>query len=246
MTHQSLRAAIGLLVALSVATTAPRAGGIPVIDVASIAQAVLLVNGQAKELVQLIDQVKTAKLQLTEAKNTLTSLTGSRQMSGLANMTGMRQSLPAGFMTATESIRTLGAAAASKDARAIYNAVKRYGCDQQFVGGGAEMVEMRRLCEVNAYAAPNTLVLVEESVKRSEQRSQLLLQMLKSVDTTDSKAAFDLQNRIQLESAMLQNEKVLLDMALQAQRAQRELVTQQIKEEGLRRITTRKDFDPFR
>lgn len=232
--------------ALICVTATPHAGGIPVIDVASITQAVLLVSGQAKELAQLIEQVKTAKSQLTEAQRTLTSLTGTRQMSALANMTGMRQLLPPEFMTATESIRTLGAAAASKDAKAIYATVKRFGCDQQFVGAGAESADMRRLCEVNAYAAPNTLVLVEQAVKRSELRSQSLLAMLKSIDTADSKAAFDLQNRIQLESAMLQNEKMLLDVALHAQRAQRELVAQQIKEEGLKRLSTRKDFDPFK
>ena len=42
-----------------------RAGGIPTIDTASIAQTILLVQGQAKQLTQLVMQVETAKKQLT-------------------------------------------------------------------------------------------------------------------------------------------------------------------------------------
>lgn len=216
--------------------------GIPVVDVAHIAQTVLIYQQHVKELAQLIEQVKTAKNQLEEAKKTLSSITGARGMANLVNMTGIRQALPAGFMTTVDSIRSLGAAGASKDARAIYDSIKRFGCDQQHKIDG----DMRRLCEVQAYSAPTTLSMLQDSVKRSETRSAKLGDLLRSIDTGDAKAAMDLQNRIQVEVAMLANEKMLMDMALQSQKAQQELVSQQLKEIGEKNLTSKKGFNPYK
>ena len=227
---KKLRISIALAFCLSLEANA---GGIPVIDAASIAQAILVVQGQAKQLVQLIDQVKTAKSQLVEAKATLASLTGGRGMSQLADMTGVRQMLPPGFMEAASSLQQLGASGASPSAKSIYNAIKQFGCDEQFTTDAA----MRKLCEANAYAAPTTLSLVRDSVQRSQGRAEKLKQMLASVDTSDAKAAADLQNRIQLESAMLQNEHTMMQMALQSQQLQQQLVAQQMKERSLKQLT---------
>ncbi|WP_082848052.1 type IV secretion system protein [Delftia sp. GW456-R20] len=231
------------VIALSlVVVQAPRAGGIPVIDTASIAQTILVVKAHAKDLQQLIEQVKTAKNQLVQAKATLQSLTGSRGMSTLLDMTGIRQALPPELLKTADAIRSLGAAAASKDAKRIYDAISRHGCDLQFPTN----VEMRKLCEADAYSSPTTLSMVQDSVKRSEQRATKLQQMLSSIDTTDAKAAADLTNRIQAETAMLQNEKMLMDMALQNQQLQKDLVAQQIKELGQKALTSKAGFDPFK
>ena len=240
--NRSIAAATALCALIS----GPRASGIPVVDVASIAQTILVVVGQAKELMQMMEQVKTAKNQLTEAKNTLASLTGGRAMSALVNMNGIRQELPAGFMEAATAISSLGAAGASMDAQAIYNSVKKYGCDQRFVAADQQTVQLRKLCEAEAFSAPTTMAMMEQSVKRSQQRALSLQQLLSNVDTKDAKAAADLQNRVQVESAMLANEKMLVDLALRNQEAQQKLVAMQIKEEGLKRLSTYKPFDPFK
>ena len=208
-------------------------GGIPVIDASQIAQTILIVKAHAKDLAQLVEQVKTAKSQLVEAKATLASLRGGRGMSQLADMTSVRQKLPPGFMEAASALQQLGASGASPSAKVIYNSIKQFGCDEQFTTDAA----MRRLCEANAYAAPTTLSLVQDSVQRSQGRADKLQQMLASIDTNDVKAAADLQNRIQLESAMLQNEKIMMDMALQSQQLQQQLVAQQIKERSLKQLT---------
>jgi type IV secretion system protein VirB5 len=212
------------------------ATGIPVVDVAHIAQTVLVYQQHVQELKQLVEQVKTAKSQLDEAKKTLTSITGGRGMSNLVSMTGLRQAVPPGFMETANSIRSLGAAGASKDAKAIYASIKRFGCDERFAGTSAQATDMRRLCEVDAYAAPTSLSLVQASVKSSEQRSAKLLQLLGSIDTGDAKAAMDMQNRIAIETALLTNEKMMMDMALQSQNLQRQLLDQQFKEESSKRL----------
>ena len=94
-----------LSLVLALCLTLQANAGIPVIDITSIAQSILIVQGQAKQLTQLIDQVVTAKNQLTAAKSTLTSMTGSRGMSTLANMSGLRQIVPPEFLNAASSIQ---------------------------------------------------------------------------------------------------------------------------------------------
>lgn len=232
---KAIRASV---LALSISFGAPslQAGGIPVIDVASLTQAILTVYGQAKEISQLIEQVKTAKNQLQNAKDTLKSMTGDRAMSYLMDMTGIRQVIPEGYLEAAKVIQKLGAAGASKDARNIYDAVKYYACETRFSGLDQTSREMKKLCDVNSFSAPNTLAMVEQSVKRAEARAKALGEMIRSIDTSDSKAALDLQNRIQLESALLQNEKMMMDMALQSQNAQKELVVLQLKERSAKML----------
>ena len=222
-----------LTILLSTVFTFPATAGIPVIDIGSITQAILVVSGQAKQLTQLIDQVKTAKTQLDEAKKLYSSVTGSRGMSALANMSGIRQALPPDFLTMANAIQTFGEKGASAGAQNIYNAIKQFGCDKQFPTD----IKMQRLCEAQAMAAPASLDIAQQTAKRATARAASLQQMLASVDTADSKAAADLTNRIAIEQAMLTNENMMMQMALQNQQLQKELVGQQIKERGIKSLT---------
>ena len=217
--------------------TAAHAGGIPTIDTASIAQAILLVQGQAKQLTQLVMQVETAKKQLTEAKETLNSISGERGMSGLADMSNMRHQIPADFLKASQSIRQLGESGASADAKKIYQSIKQFGCAERIKDPA-----LQRLCEAEAYSSPTTLTLVTDSVKRAEQRAAQLQTLLKSIDTKDAKGAMDLQNRIQVETAMLANEKMLMEMALKNQETQKQLIEEEIKQRGTKALMNRSGF----
>jgi type IV secretion system protein VirB5 len=204
--------------------------GIPVIDAASLAQTIAIVKGQVDEIAHLAQQVATAKSQLA-------AVTGGRGMASLADTSQVRQALPPGFMAAADSMRRLGAAGASKDAKAIYESVKRFGCDEQFPSNA----ELRRSCEASAYMTPTTIGLIQESAARAQERAAKLSSMVASIDTADAKAAMDLQNRISIESAMLANEKMLMDMALQNQQAQKELLAQQRREEGMKKVLAKTD-----
>ena len=223
--------------ALALSAKNASAGGIPTIDTASIAQTILLVQGQAKQLTQLVMQVETAKKQLTEAQQTLKSISGERGMSGLADMSSIRQQIPADFLKASQSIRQLGESGASVDAKKIYQSIKQFGCEER-----TKDPALIRLCEAEAYSAPTTLALVTDSVKRAEQRAAQLQTLLKSIDTKDAKAAMDLQNRIQVETAMLANEKMLMEMALKNQETQKRLLDQEIKERGTKMLMNKASF----
>lgn len=71
-------------------------------------------------------QVETAKKQLTEAKETLKSISGERGMLRLADISNMRQQIPADFLKASQSIRQLGESGASADAKKIYQSIKHW------------------------------------------------------------------------------------------------------------------------
>ncbi len=213
------------------------AGGIPTIDTASIAQTILLMQGQAKQLTQLVMQVETAKKQLTEAQQTLKSISGERGMSGIADMSSIRQQIPSDFLKASQSIRQLGESGASADAKKIYQSIKQFGCEERIKDPA-----LQRLCEAEAYSNPVTQSLVTDSVKRAEQRASQLQTLLKSIDTKDAKAAMDLQNRIQVETAMLANEKMLMEMALKNQETQKQLIEEEIKQRGTKALMNRSGF----
>ena len=52
----------------------------------------------------------------------------------------------------------------------------------------------------------------------------------------------DLQNRIQVETAMLANEKMLMEMALKNQETQKRLLDQEIKERGTKMLMNKASF----
>ena len=217
---------------ISSASLSGHATGIPVVDVAHMTQTILIYGEHVKQLAELMEQVKTAQKQLEEAKKAYAAVTGARGMAALADTAAVRQALPPGFVATADSIRSMGSAGASQDAKKIYESIKRFGCDEKFPAN----LEARRRCEVNAYMTPTTISLLQESIGRAQGRAEKLAFMVGSIDSTDVKAAADLQNRIAIESAMLANEKILMDMALHNQKAQQDLLVEQRRELGIRRL----------
>jgi type IV secretion system protein VirB5 len=238
-----------LLAGLACHPSQSGATGIPTVDLAQIAQNTTMMQTQAKELVQMIDQVKTAKNQLDEAKkqlsmakDTLTNFTGPRGLSALLDMPGVRQQIPADFMASVDTIRTVGAAkGANNAAKAIYERIKVFGCDERYPGppDNKAQNQARRLCEADAYANPTTLAMVQDSVARSQGRMSQINGLLKSIDSQkDAKAAADLQSRIAAEGAYLANERQMMEMALVSQNLQKELLGEQIRQTNLKKITS--------
>jgi type IV secretion system protein VirB5 len=211
--------------ALVVATSSLGAHAqIPTTDVLQLAQEIQQVASWAQQYQQMIDQLQTAKQQVQ-------SLTGSRGMSMLGqNM--IRQEVPSDFLSAYDKLRSMGAGGASSQARAIYDSIKTFDCAEKFPYDAS----MRRSCEASAMAVPQNVALLNNSVDSAKQRQTQLKQLQGSIDTQDAKAAADLQNRISLELAYLQNEKTLMDMANEQQKQQLALTQQRAKEEGSKRL----------
>ncbi len=191
------------------------AGGIPVIDAASIARLVL----------QYEKQVEQYKAQLDQ----LNAMTGSRGMGAIANNPAIRQALPANFYNVYRDISSMGRNGASAGARAIYDAVKKYGCDKQYAAGTDGLLA----CEARAMQAATNVETSTQALQASQTRVGQLQELLANVDTTtDAKAAADLHNRILAEQAFLQNETMMLQLAREQRQAEAEMQAVANREQG--------------
>jgi len=207
-------------------TITANAGGIPVIDVASIARLVLQYEKQ-------VEQYKTEMDQLS-------AVTGSRGMGSVANDQSLRQALPADFYNAYKNIQNQGRNGASAGAKAIYDAVKKYGCDQQYTAGSTALLN----CEAHAMHAATNVETSTKALQASQARVSQIQQLQSTIDTTtDTKAAADLQNRILAEQAFLQNETMMMNLAREQRLAEAELQAITSREEGIKKL--RGSTNPF-
>ena len=207
---------------------------IPVTDATSISQQIMQVAAWAQQYKQMIDQLQN---QLAQIK----AITGSRGMSLVASVMD-RQDIPPDYLTLFDQLRNGGVTGATK---AIYNAAKVYDCGERFPNNDQE----RKSCEALTLAAPQNIDLMNTSIKASKKRQDQIRSMLASVDTTeDAKAAADLQNRIQIEVALLNNEKQMMDMAANLQKEQLALSQTQAAElatKSLTRTANKSKVNPF-
>jgi type IV secretion system protein VirB5 len=168
--------------------------------------------------------------QFNQMKAQYDAITGSRGMGQLMN-NPTRQALPQDFTQSYDKLMTLGQGGASQDARKIYNVIKKLDCSRY------QDPNAKLSCEAQAYAEPENAAYINGALAASQARAQQLKQLLSQVDsTTDLKASTDLANRIAAEQAMLQNEQILVNLALAQRQSQSGLVVQASAEEGKRAI----------
>lgn len=202
------------------------AQGIPVIDAAALAQQVQQVLAWAQQLQEMAKQYETMKSQLEAVQ-------GPRGMGALLNNNAVRQVVPSEYSQQYELISKVGTSGASQGAKAIYNSVSKYDCTQQFPNNEASRIN----CESQAMRVSENASFIASTISSSQARVADLQVLLSKIDTAmDVKAAADLQNRIAIESAILENEKVGLDMALASQTAQKEVMALQRREEGKKAV----------
>ncbi len=210
---------------------------IPVTDIllnaTQLTSSIETATSWASQYAQMADQYKR---QLDQLK-ALTSKTGMGQIG--SNMT--RQSLPSDFQTQFDRIRSNGVAGGSPAAQAIYNNAGGYNCASQFQSDQSRRV----MCESRSMTAPQSLALMNTSIANAQTRQGQIQQLLGQVDSApDAKAAADLANRISVELAYMNNEKMLMDMAVVSQKEQAQITAQTLADrnrQGLLRVGN----DPF-
>lgn len=190
------------------------AGGIPVIDVASITQQITQVQHMVNQLRQLENQVRTAGQQLENAR-------GVRGMAGI---------LDTAYNTVLEidnaAQRQILEDAGLKDAQTIKIE------DEAF----QNIYNQRNQEAAQALGRSQNTVL--ESQRRTEQLKQLINRINQAPEQKD---IMDLTARINAESVMLQNE-VLQLQAMQAEaEAQDRIYTQKIRQMA---IKSAGEYDP--
>lgn len=197
--------AVALAGVLALAPLIPKntlAGGIPVIDVASLTQAIQQVFHMLEQIATMKEQLDTAKSQLDNATTQLDRMSGSRGMGSLLHSTYDL----AVTVNQDEILEDLGLRSAE---------------DNGLVGAEAELYD-----EGNENVALR-LGQAQKSLDQATDRFSELSKLVAKVNACpDQKDILDLQARIQAEQTLLQNEMLKLTM-LQAKADAREAAHRQ-------------------
>jgi type IV secretion system protein VirB5 len=192
-----------------------------VVDVRAIAQ-------MRSQLQAMQNQLTTARNQLTQAQQQYQSMTGSRGMERLLSGTA-RNYLPPDWAALEAAVRgaesSYTALASQIDALLRGNAVLTPAQTARLAA------ESRDLLEADRRSVALQQVTSRQALQASSQRFASLQGLIDAIPTaTDTKAALDLQARISVEQAMLQNEHTKLMVLHQAAQAEERARQQRAKE----------------
>jgi type IV secretion system protein VirB5 len=207
-----------------IAATPPARAQWAVIDAPAIVQLI-------QEVQTMQEELQTARDQLTQAKQTLQTMTGDRGMARLLSGTS-RNYLPSSWSELTGAMRGAagGYAGLSSDVRnsIAANAVLTpqqlsmlSASDQQHIVASRQSSALQQ-------------ALAQEALANASGRFASIQSLVAAIGTAgDQKAILDLQARITAELGMLQNEQTKLQILQHATRAQDSVIRQQEREQAI-------------
>jgi type IV secretion system protein VirB5 len=215
---KKLLGAFALLFGLAAGNSAQ--AGIPVIDGANLAQAIIQVQSWAQQYQQMVQQIQQMQQQYN-------SISGIRNMGSLVNNPAARQYLPSDYST----ILSQGVG----NWQAIYNAAKKFDVGNSSLSGSSDVAQAFQA--VAKQAAINRAGAELAYSTASQRFSDIQVLLDKVNNAPDAKDMADLQGRIQAEQVMMQNEANKLQMLQQLASAQRDLQNQQAREISLKALS---------
>lgn len=211
------------------------AGGIPTIDVASIAQLQLEAAEQAKRWTETVKQYKD---QLETQRDTLAAQTGIRDIADLVKESSSyfndAKELQ-NWINNPKKILELGFDSLNGDLKKMY---KSYGldnlCSSEQNSMNSFVEKQRKTCEgqivlmtLRQQQANNNLKAIDERVEKINKIAKKMAQ------SKDQKESQDLNNAMSTQLALLQADKLKMDIQVQQQQQQRELI--EMQQENIRR-----------
>jgi type IV secretion system protein VirB5 len=199
------------------------AGGIPVIDVAAIAQLIQQVRYWQQQIAGMNNQ-------LQQLQTTYASLTGTRGMDSLLPMSNaQRNYLPPNYAALMSTINgnSVGYAGLSRQVQSAMatNAVLSNAQLDKMTP------EMRQAVQDARRATALISSMSQMAYQNTSQRFAALQQLITAIRSAgDMKAMQDLQGRVSAEQAMLQNEQTKLQSAYQMAQADQWTQQQRMRE----------------
>jgi type IV secretion system protein VirB5 len=208
----ALSVALGVTAIGGVTPTAPvYASGIPVIDVAHIAETVM-------QYQEMIKQLETLNSQLNQAKQQYESLTGSRGLGNLARSTG---AIPKNWQETLASMQNGELGQLSKQIRESASLL-----DEDFFAEVDEAIKGNLDESMAAYT--DQQALNQSFYDTATSRAQKMESLANQIDSaSDMKAISDLQARVAVEQAQLTNELIKIQSLNQIAQQKRETRAQQ-------------------
>jgi type IV secretion system protein VirB5 len=191
--RQTVLAAL-LAVTMLVAGSLPaRASGIPVVDVANLAQSVM-------QVLSWMQQIQDMSWQLQRQKQQLEAITGSRNMGSLLHNLGLMGIVPYDASLVYESIRRGGINGLSQAARVLRHNRMLYNCANK-------TGDALRICHNILNQSPQNLANIDGAYQLLLKRAEQIRDLTTSVNAAqDEKASLDLIARIGAEQAAVSNQ----------------------------------------
>lgn len=221
---------------LVLVVSSPARAAWPVIDVGAIAQLILQIQ-------TLMQQLDTARSQLTETKQTFQSMTGGRGMERLLSGTA-RNYLPPDWAELERAMQgasgTYTALAAGIQGAITANAVLT---PQQVA---ALSPAERESLEAARRSAATLQVLARDALANTSQRFAAIQSLINAIPGAgDQKAILDLQARISAEQGMLANEQTKLQVLYQAAQAEEWARKERLRERAVADIGSLRRLPPM-
>lgn len=223
------------LILIALYSSSVFAGGIPTIDVASIAQLQMEAAEQAKRWTETVKQYKD---QLKTQRDTLAAQTGIRDIANLVKESSSyfndAKELQ-NWINNPKKILELGFDSLNDDLKKIY---KSYGldnlCPSEQNSTNSFVEKERKSCEGQIVLMTLRQQQADKNLKAIDERVKTINQIAKKMaQSKDQKESLDLNNAMNTQLALLQADKLKMDIQVQQQLQQKELI--EMQQEDIRR-----------
>lgn len=181
---------------------------IPVTITTQLSDSPMTMMHQAETIAKWKMQYDQMINQLDQAKQQYSSLTGSRGMGNIMNNPALRDYLPADWQSVYDSVRNGGYNGLTGRGRSIYNENKVFDSCAYI-----KIVDQRIACEARAVKAAQDKSVALDAYDAAKSRLTQIDKLMNQINQTqDPKAIAELQSRIAIEQANIQNEQTKLQL----------------------------------
>jgi P-type DNA transfer protein VirB5 len=213
--------------------------GIPVIDVANLAQAI-------QQVLSWVQQYQQMTTQLQQQVQQIQAITGGRGMEALMPMTNAaRNYLPPDYAQLMQAVN--GASATYAGLSGQVQSITAANAVLSNAQLGTMTPQMRQVVEDGRKSAAMLSAMTGSAQQNTSQRFAALQQLITQIGAAgDDKAIQDLQGRIVAEQAMLTNEQTKLQALYQTAQAEQLALQQRQRESAIRQIGSINNLPPLR
>jgi type IV secretion system protein VirB5 len=182
--------------------------GVPVIDVASLVQAVMEVANAIDQLMEMKQQYDQMVTQVKQAKQQYESLTKARGLGDVLNNPMLQNYVPKEAGSVFKAINSAGTTGnLTATAKALRNAAKVYDCAEIDLGVA------RIRCEKEVEAQYQYQAYIQEAEEPAANRAEQINSLMELASATDDpKEIAEVQARIAGELALLEHENARINL----------------------------------
>lgn len=221
-----------LLLAGTIFGSAPAHAGIPVLDAANLAQAIMEVLAWVEQYGQMVEEITQLEQQYDQMVQQYDSLTGSRGLGDILNNQSLQGVVPTNLASTYNSINSGGYSGLSGAAKSLRDASKIYNCEDR--SGDAQVA-----CQATLNQNSQTQANLQNALDLVQQRTSQIQSLQSQINSTsDPKAIAELQARIQSENTQISNDSNRIALMRATAEAQQQAADQANRERSIKSLTS--------